>query len=79
MPKMLKNKKKQKKQIVSNGIFDEFWISNIYFLEKRSMIFQKYLTKSLIHKIKKNIKISRIFWQVHIHEIEKKMLKIIKK
>jgi len=26
-----------------------------------------------------NIKISRIFWQVQIDEIEKKMLKIIKK
>jgi len=38
------------------------------------MIFQKSLLKSLIHKIKK-IKISRIFLQVHIDEIEKKMLK----
>jgi len=29
--------------------------------------------------MKKNIKISRIFWQVHIDEIENKMSKIIKK
>jgi len=32
------------------------------------------LIKSLIHKIKK-IKISRIFWQVQIDEIENKMSK----
>jgi len=42
------------------------------------MIFQNSLIKSLIHKIKK-IKISRIFWQVQIDEIENKMSKIIKK
>jgi len=50
----------------------------LYILEKRSMIFQKSLTKSLIHK-KKNIKIFRVVWQVQIDEIEKKMSKIIKK
>ena len=42
------------------------------------MIFQNSLIKSLIHKIKKNIKISRTFWQVQIDEIENKMSKIIK-
>jgi len=50
----------------------------LYFFEKYSMIFQNSLIKSLIHKIK-NIKISTIFWQVHTHEIENKMSKIIKK
>jgi len=50
----------------------------LYFLEKRSMIFQKSLKKSLIYKIKE-YKIFRIFWQVQIDEIEKKMSKIIKK
>jgi len=34
MSKMLK------KQVVNNGIYEEFWISNVYiFLEKCSMIF----------------------------------------
>jgi len=42
------------------------------------MILQNSLIKSLIHKIKK-IKISRIFWQLQIDEIENKMSKIIKK
>jgi len=42
------------------------------------MIFQNSLIKSLIYKIKQ-IKISRIFWQVQIDEIENKMSKIIKK
>jgi len=42
------------------------------------MIFQNSLIKSLIHKIKK-IKISRIFGQLQIDEIENKMSKIIKK
>jgi len=42
------------KKIVNDGIFGEFWISNVY-------IFQNPLIKSLIHKIKKNIKISIIF------------------
>jgi len=37
----------------------------LYFLEKYSMIFQNYLIKSVILKIK-NIKISIIFWQVQI-------------
>jgi len=36
------------------------------------------MIKSLIHKIKKR-KISRIFWQLQIDEIENKMSKIIKK
>jgi len=51
----------------------------LYFLENYSIIFQSSLIKSLIHKIKKNIKISRICWQVQINEIENKMSKIIKK
>jgi len=42
------------------------------------MIFQNSLIESLIHKIKE-VKISRIFWQLHIDEIENKMSKIIKK
>jgi len=42
------------------------------------MIFKNSLIKSLIHKIKK-IKISRIFCQLRIDEIENKMSKIIKK
>jgi len=50
----------------------------LYFFKKRSMIFQNSLIKSLIHKIKK-IKISRIFWQLEIDEIENKMSKLIKK
>jgi len=41
------------------------------------MIFQNSLIKSLMHKIK--IKVSRIFLQVQIDEIENKILKIIKK
>ena len=36
----------------------------LYFLEKYSMIFHNSLIKSLIEIIKKNIKISRISWQV---------------
>jgi len=48
------------------------------FLEKYSMIFQNSLIKSLINKIK-NIKISRICWQVQKDEIENKISKIIKK
>jgi len=51
----------------------------IYFLEKYSIIFQNSLIKSLIHKIKKNIKISRICWQVQIGEIGNKKSKIEKK
>jgi len=51
----------------------------LYYFEKHSMIFQNSLIKYLIHKIKKNIKFSRIFWQVQIDEIENKMSKIIKK
>jgi len=35
-------------------------------------VFQKSLIKSLIHKIKKH-QDYRIFWQVQIEEIEKKM------
>jgi len=42
------------------------------------MIFQNSLIKSLIHKLKKT-KISRIFWQLQIDEIENKMSKILKK
>ena len=42
------------------------------------MIFQNSLIQSLIHKIKKNIKISGIFWQVQIDDIENKISKIIK-
>jgi len=49
------------------------------FFEKHSMISQNSLIKSLFHKIKKNIKISRICWQVQIDEIENKVSKIIKK
>ena len=49
----------KKKQIVNDGIYEEFWISNVYFSEKYSMIFQNSLIKSLIHKIK-NIKITKI-------------------
>jgi len=37
--------------------------------------FPKFFDKSLIHKITKNIKISRIFWQVQIEDIEKKCQK----
>jgi len=51
----------------------------LYFSKKYSMIFQNSLIKSLVHKVKKNIKISRIFWQIQIDEIENKMSKIIKK
>jgi len=50
----------------------------LYFFKKHSVIFQKSLIKSLIHKIKK-IKISRICWQVQIDENENKISKIIKK
>jgi len=50
----------------------------LYFFKKHSMIFQNSLIKSLIHKVKK-IKISRIFWQQQIDEIENKMSKIIKR
>jgi len=33
-------KNSKKKQIVKEGIYEEFWISNVYiFLEKYSMIF----------------------------------------
>jgi len=46
----------------------------LYFFKKYSMIFQNSLLKSLIHKIKK-IKISRMFWQLKIDEIENKMSK----
>jgi len=74
--KMLKNKKK------TNSNWWNLWrildFKCLYCLEKYSLIFQKSLIKCLIHKIK-NIKISRIFWQVHIGKIENKMLKIIKK
>jgi len=49
MSKMLKTKK----EVVNDGIYEEFCIWNIYiFLEKYSMIFQNSLIKSLIHKIK---------------------------
>jgi len=50
----------------------------LYFFKKHSMIFQSSLIKCLIYKIKK-IKISRIFWEVHIDKIENKMSKIKKK
>jgi len=50
----------------------------LYFFKKHSMIFKNSLIKSLIHKIKK-IKISRIFCQLRIDEIENKMSKIVKK
>jgi len=40
-----------KNQIINDGIYQEFWISNVYIiLEKCSMIFQNSLIKSLIHK-----------------------------
>ena len=51
----------------------------LYFFEKFSIIFQNSLIKSLIYKIKKHLKFFRIFWQVQVDKIEKKMLKIIKK
>jgi len=52
--KDFQNAKRIKKQIVNDGIYEEFWISNVYsFFEKHSMICQKSLIKSLIHKIKK--------------------------
>jgi len=75
--KDVKNEKKinKKNQIVNNEICEEFWISNVYFLEKCSMIFQKSLLKSLIHKIK-NVKIAGIFLQIRIDEIEKKKTNI---
>jgi len=42
-----------KKPIVNDGIYEEFWISNVYiFFKKHSMIFKNSLIKSLIHKIK---------------------------
>jgi len=50
---------------------------SIFFFKKHSMILKNSLIKSLIHKIKK-IKISRIFWQLQIDEIENKMSKIVK-
>jgi len=72
------NAKRIKKPIVNDGIYEEFWISNVYFFKKHSMILQNSLIKSLIHKIKK-IKISRMFWQLKIDKIENKMSKIIRK
>jgi len=43
------------KKIVNDGIYEEFWISNVYiFSEKCSMIFLNCLIKSLIHKIKEH-------------------------
>jgi len=59
-------------QFMKNFLFE----MSIFF-RKISMIFQNSLIKSLIYKIKKH-KISTIFWQVQIHEIENKMSKIIK-
>jgi len=59
-------------QFMKNFLFE----MSIFF-RKISMIFQNSLIKSLIHKIKKH-KISTIFWQVQIDEIENKMSKIIK-
>jgi len=57
--------------------FSKILWSNVYiFFKKHSMIFQNSLIKSLIHKIKK-IKISIIFGQLQIDEIENKMSKII--
>jgi len=53
-----------KKKIVNNGIYEKFWISNVYFLEKRSMIFQKSLIKSLIHKIKKHKNFQNILTRI---------------
>jgi len=50
----------------------------LYFFKKTFHDFPKTLIKSVIHKLKK-IKISRIFWQLQIDEIENKMSKIIKK
>ena len=62
-----KDVQNDKKQLVNNGFYEEFWISNVYiFLEKCFMIFQKSLIKSLIHKLKK-------------HKQETKMSKMIKK
>jgi len=41
----------KKKQIVNNGIFEEFWIFKcLYISEKYSMIFQNSLIKSLIER-----------------------------
>jgi len=69
------NAKRIKKQIVKDGIYEEFLdFKCLYFFKKHSMIFQNSLIKSLIHKIRK-IKISRIFWQLQIDEIENKMSK----
>jgi len=71
MPKMLKNSKRWNLW----GILD---FKCLYVLEKYSTIFQNFLIKSLIHKIK-DIKISRICWQVQIDEIKNKMSQIMKK
>jgi len=51
--KHYQNDKRIKKQIVNDGIYEEFFISKgLYFFEKYFMIFQNSLIKSLIHKIK---------------------------
>jgi len=53
MSKMIR--KQKKKQIANDGIYEEFWIQNVYiFLEKYSMIFFYSLIKYLFHKIKEN-------------------------
>jgi len=70
--------KQYKKQIVNDGIYEEFGFQMSIFFKKHSMIFKNSLIKSLIHKIKK-VKISRIIGPLQIDEIEKKMSKIIKK
>jgi len=48
------------------------------FSQKRSMILQKSLTKSLFQKIKEHVNFQN-FRQIQIDENEKKMSKIIKK
>ena len=66
------NAKKRKKKTNSKqwNLWRILDFKCFYFLEKYSMIFQNSFIKSQIHRIK-NIKISRIFSQVHIDEIVK--------
>jgi len=38
-------KKQKKKQIVNDGIYEEFWISNVYFFRKIFHDFPKFFEK----------------------------------
>jgi len=52
---------KNKNELVNDGIFLKFWISNIsIFFEKKTIVLQNFLIKSRIHTIKEH-KILKLF------------------